>query len=450
MPTAFWLRAPATRQFRRFLLSRLLSILVLETTSVAVGWQVYALTHAPLSLGLVGLAQFLPALGLTLLAGAAADRFERRRIVLVCHALFGLVALCLGLAGLRGAPPLPAIYAVLVLLGSARAFNAPAAQALMPALVPTESFSSAVAVNSSVFQVGSIAGPALGGLLYALVGNAEPVYFLAAALSVVDVAALWGVHPRVEKRAARAVSWATVLAGVRYVWGHKVILGCISLDLFAVLLGGAAALMPVFAQDVLSCGPLGLGFLRGAPAVGAGLTGLWLARHPLTRRAGPSMLVGVALFGVCTVGFGLSKSYPLSLALLAVMGAADMVSVFVRLTLVQISPPPELRGRVNAVNMLFLGASNELGEFESGVTAQWFGAVRAVVLGGVGTLLVVALWLRLFPGLAKVDTLPVGEGRPTPGEAAAEADAEMSAGIGPHDVCGEGPERLGDTGAPSG
>ncbi len=444
MATAFSLRAPEARQFRRFLLSRLLAILVLETTSVAVGWQVYALTHAPLSLGLVGLAQFLPSLGLSLVAGTVADHVDRKRIVLVCHALFGVVALCLGLAGLRGAPPLWAIYAVLVLLGSARAFNAPAAQALMPSLVPAASFGSAVAINSSVFQVGSIAGPALGGLLYAWVGNAEPVYFLAAALAVVDIWALLGLHPRVEKREPRAVSWATVMAGVRYVWADKVILGCISLDLFAVLLGGAVALMPVFAQDVLACGPQGLGLLRGAPAVGAGLTGLWLARHPLRRRAGPTMLLGVAVFGLATVGFGLSRSFPVSLLLLAVMGAADMASVFVRLTLVQISPPPEMRGRVNAVNMLFIGASNELGEFESGLTAQWFGAVRAVVLGGLGTLAVVALWLRLFPGLARVDRLPTGEGRPTASEAAAQTDAELSSGLGPQDVCGEDMGRPGD------
>jgi MFS family permease len=424
---AFSLRAPENRDYRRFLLSRLLSILVLETTSVAVGWQVYALTHAPLSLGLVGLAQFLPSLGLTLLAGHVADRVDRRRIVLVCHGLFGLVALLLGLIGLRGNPSIAGIYVVLVLLGSARAFNAPAAQALMPSLVAREKFGSAVALNSSVFQVGNIAGPALGGALYAWVGNAEPVYFFAAALSVIDVAALWTLRPRSEARDSRATSWSTVLAGVRYVWANKVILGCISLDLFAVLLGGAAALMPVFAQDVLGTGPVGLGLLRSAPAVGAGLTGLWLSRHPLQRRAGPTMLAGVAVFGLTTIGFGLSHSVPLSLLLLAVMGAADMASVFVRLTLVQISPPPEMRGRVNAVNMLFIGASNELGEFESGLTAQWLGAVRAVVLGGVGTLLVVATWLRLFPELRRVDRLPTGPRAPTATEAAAHSDAERCA-----------------------
>ena len=222
-----------------------------------------------------------------------------------------------------------------------------------------------------------------------------------------------------------------MLAGVRYVWAHKVILGCISLDLFAVLLGGAEALMPIFAQDVLGTGPFGLGLLRSAPSLGAGLMGVWLARHPLKRRAGPTMLAGVALFGLSTVGFGLSRIFALSLAFLVVMGAADMVSVFVRLTLVQISPPPEMRGRVNAVNMLFIGASNELGEFESGLTAQWFGAVRAAVIGGVGTLVVVALWLRLFPGLRRVDSLPTGEAAPTASEAAAQAAVEMSPGIGP-------------------
>ena len=424
------LRAPEARDFRRFVLSRLLSILVLETTSVAVGWQVYAITRAPLSLGLVGLAQFLPSLGLTLLAGHAADQLDRRRIVLVCHGLFGGVALLLALAGLGGAPRMAAIYAVLVLLGTARAFNAPAAQALMPSLVPPEKFGSAVALNSSIFQVGIITGPALGGLLYALFGSAEPVYLLATLLSLVDVAALATLRPRAERREVRATSWATVLAGVRYVWTNKVILGCISLDLFAVLLGGAVALMPVFAQDVLGTGPWGLGLLRSAPAVGAGLTGLWLSRHPLQRHAGRTMLAGVALFGLSTVAFGISRSLPLSLLTLAVMGASDMMSVFVRLTLVQISPAPEMRGRVNAVNMLFIGASNELGEFESGLTAQWFGAVPAVVLGGVGTLLVVALWLKLFPGLLRVDRLP-GGGEATIAPEVGQAEARVAGAPGP-------------------
>ena len=396
-------RAP---DFRRFLGSRVLSILGLEMVSVAVAWQVYALTHRPIDLGYVGLAQFLPAVFLTLPAGHAADRFERRNVVLLCHLAFGVCAGLLALLAFRKVDtPLP-IFGVLVLLGTARAFNAPAAQALMPSLLPSGDFQNAVAWNSSSFQVASVAGPALGGALYAALGNAELVYLVAVGISVIDAAVLLGVRTRTGRMEARATSWATVLAGVKYVWENKVVLGSISLDLFAVLLGGAVALMPVFAQDVLHTGAWGLGLLRAAPAVGAGIVGLSLAIRPLSRRVGRTMLLGVAIFGAATVAFGLSRSLWLSLVLLVVMGGSDMLSVFVRLTLVQISPPPEMRGRVNAVNMLFIGASNELGEFESGLTAQWLGPVRAVVAGGVGTLLVVLAWTRLFPELRRVDRLP--------------------------------------------
>jgi MFS family permease len=396
-------RAP---DFRRFLGSRVLSIFGLEMVSVAVAWQVYALTHRPLDLGYVGLAQFLPAIFLTLHAGHAADRFDRRRVVLLCHLAFGVcAALLAALAFRRVSTPLP-IFVVLVLLGTARGFNAPAAQALMPSLVPEGDFQNAVAWNSSSFQVAQVAGPALGGALYAILGNAELVYLVAAGLAVLDAGVLLGIRARTGRMEARATSWATVLAGVKYVWENKVVLGSISLDLFAVLLGGAVALMPVFAHDVLHTGAWGLGLLRAAPAVGAGIVGLYLAARPLSRRVGRTMLLGVAIFGAATVGFGLSRSVWLSLLLLVVMGGSDMLSVFVRLTLVQISPPPEMRGRVNAVNMLFIGASNELGEFESGLTAQWLGPVRAVVAGGVGTLLVVLAWIRLFPALRKVDRLP--------------------------------------------
>jgi len=263
-----------------------------------------------------------------------------------------------------------------------------------------------VAWNSSTFQVGTVAGPALGGALYALLGNPQAVYLLAAAAALLDITVLAGVRTRTGRSESRATSWSTVLAGVRYVWHNKVVLGSISLDLFAVLLGGAAALMPVFAQDVLHTGAWGLGILRSAPAVGAGAVGLYLAANPLRRQVGRTMLIGVALFGAATVGFGLSRALWLSVLLLIVMGAADMLSVFVRLSVVQISPPPEMRGRVNAVNMLFIGASNELGEFESGLTAQWLGPVRAVVAGGVGTLLVVLAWSRLFPQLRRLDRMP--------------------------------------------
>lgn len=404
-------RSPALRAFRsfdyrRFLGSRLLSILGLEMVNVAVGWQVYALTRRPLDLGYVGLAQFLPPLFLTLPAGHAADRFDRRRVVLLCHLGFGVCSgLLAWLALTEIRTPVP-IFAVLVLLGTARAFNAPAAQALMPSLLPEADFPNAVAWNSSTFQVANVVGPALGGVLYALFGNPEAVYLLAAGLAVVDVLVLVGVKTRTGRMEHRAASWATVLAGVRYVWENKIVLGSVSLDLFAVLLGGAAALMPVFAQDVLHTGAWGLGILRSGPALGAGLVGLYLAAHPLKRHVGRTMLTGVAIFGVSTIAFGLSRTLWLSVLTLIVMGGADMLSVFVRLTVVQISPPPEMRGRVNAVNMLFIGASNELGEFESGLTAQWLGPVRAVVAGGVGTLLVVLAWTRLFPSLRSLDRLP--------------------------------------------
>jgi MFS family permease len=400
------LRAFRSLDYRRFLGSRLLSILGLEMVNVAVGWQVYALTRRPIDLGYVGLAQFLPPLFLTLPAGHAADRFDRRRVVLLCHLAFGLCSGLLAWLALREIrTPVP-IFAVLVLLGCARAFNAPAAQALMPSLLPEADFTNAVAWNSSTFQVANVVGPALGGGLYAIFGNPEVVYFLAAGLAVVDILVLLGVKTRTGRMEQRAASWATVLAGVKYVWENKIVLGAVSLDLFAVLLGGAIALMPVFAQDVLHVGAWGLGILRSGPAIGAGVVGLYLAARPLKRRVGRTMFIGVTIFGLTIIAFGLSRSLWLSFLILVVMGGGDMLSVFVRLTVVQISPPPEMRGRVNAVNMLFIGASNELGEFESGLTAQWLGPVRAVIAGGVGTLLVVLAWSRLFPELRRLDRMP--------------------------------------------
>ena len=405
-PRSNALRAFRSLDYRRFLGSRLLSILGLEMVNVAVGWQVYALTKRPLDLGYVGLAQFLPVVLLTLAAGHAADRFDRRRVILVCHLAFGVCSGLLAWLALgRVQTPVP-IFAVLVLLGCARAFNAPAAQALMPSLLPEADFPNAVAWNSSTFQVANVVGPALGGALYAAFGNPEAVYFLAAGLATLDVIVLLGVKTRTGRMEKKAASWATVLAGVRYVWENKIVLGAVSLDLFAVLLGGAIALMPVFAQDVLHTGAWGLGILRSGPAIGAGLVGLYLAAHPLKRHVGRTMFTGVAIFGATIIAFGLSRSLWLSMVILIVMGGADMLSVFVRLTVVQISPPPEMRGRVNAVNMLFIGASNELGEFESGLTAQWLGPVRAVIAGGVGTLLVVLAWSRLFPELRGLDRMP--------------------------------------------
>ena len=405
-PRSNALRAFRSLDYRRFLGSRLLSILGLEMVNVAVGWQVYALTKRPLDLGYVGLAQFLPVVLLTLAAGHAADRFDRRRVILVCHLAFGVCSGLLAWLALGGVQTPVPIFAVLVLLGCARAFNAPAAQALMPSLLPEADFPNAVAWNSSTFQVANVVGPALGGALYAAFGNPEAVYFLAAGLATLDVIVLLGVKTRTGRMEKKAASWATVLAGVRYVWENKIVLGAVSLDLFAVLLGGAIALMPVFAQDVLHTGAWGLGILRSGPAIGAGVVGLYLAARPLKRRVGRTMFTGVAIFGATIIAFGLSRSLWVSMVILIVMGGADMLSVFVRLTVVQISPPAEMRGRVNAVNMLFIGASNELGEFESGLTAQWLGPVRAVIAGGVGTLLVVLAWSRLFPELRRLDRMP--------------------------------------------
>jgi len=399
MPSAF-----AHREFRLFIGARFLSMVAAQMINVAVGWQVYAATHEPLDLGYVGLAQFVPAIGLSLVTGHVADRFDRRRVAMVCNVVTIAASVALFLLA-RGAAPVWPIYAVLLVIGTARAFAAPAQQALLPHLVPSETFGNAVALSSSIWSVGMIVGPAAGGLVYGLLESPVPVYAACAATYLCALLLLTSMRVRTGRMEKRATSWATVLAGIRYVWANKIVLGAISLDLFAVLLGGAVALLPMFARDILAIGPRGLGVLRSAPAVGAAAMAAFLAYKPLERRAGPVMFACVALFGAATIAFGLSRSFALSLAALFVVGASDMVSVFVRQQLVLLATPEEMRGRVTAVNMVFIGASNELGEFESGVTAQWLGAVRAVVVGGVGTLVVVATWCALFPALRKVDRL---------------------------------------------
>ncbi len=391
--------------FVRFQLARMLSTLGTQVASVAVGWQVYELTHRKIDLGYVGLAQFAPAVSLALVTGAVADRFDRRRVVALCHAAIALCFVALfALSRARVATPLP-IYAVLVAFGTARAFLAPANQAMLPSLVPVEMFAQAMAWSSSIWQVAAVSGPALGGLLWGPVGGG--VFALSAACSLASVALSLSLRPRPAPRApdARRPSLDALLAGVRYVWTTKLVLGAVSLDLFAVLLGGAVALLPVFAGDILHTGAWGMGLLRSAPAAGAGAMALWLAYHPIDRRAGAAMLACVAAFGAATVAFGLSKNFYLSLAALMVSGAVDMVSVVVRQHAVQLATPDAMRGRVSAVNLVFVSTSNELGEFESGVTAEWLGPVRAVVAGGVGTMLVVALWTWLFPPLRRLDSL---------------------------------------------
>lgn len=399
-----WWAAFTHRQFNLFQGARLLAALGTQMQSVAIGWQVYALTQRPMDLAWVGLAQFVPAAALSIVTGHVADRVERRRIMMTCYAAMTALMVALAAFAHTGAGVAP-IYAVLVGVGIARAFLGPASQSLVPALVPPEHFANAVTWGSSFWQGAMVVGPTLGGIAYAAFGGAERVYLLAACAMVGAFVLLALMHRVAVPARAEPASGRTLLAGVRYVRDNQVILGAIALDLFAVLLGGATALLPIYARDILHSGPWALGALRSAPAVGAAVTGVVLALRPIERRAGAKMLACVAVFGVGTVVFGLSRSFWLSLAALAVVGAADMVSVIVRSALVQIATPDAMRGRVSAVNMVFIGASNELGEFESGLTAQLFGTVPSVVLGGVGTLLVVALWVWRFPKLRSVDRL---------------------------------------------
>ncbi len=391
--------------FRRFQAARLSSVLASEMVAVAVAWQVFELTHRALSLGYVGLAQFLPSFLLFLVAGHAVDRFDRRRVLLAVQSSYAVIVALLLAYTLAGAHAAALIYVILALQGSTRAFGGPAGQALMPELVPELHFANAVTWGSSTFMVATIVGPGLGGLVYAWFGGAAPVYALAVAMYLFAFGFTFAIRTRTGRMEFRAASMETLFAGFHYVRNQPIIFGAISLDLFAVLLGGAVALLPIFASDVLHTGVRGLGLLRAAPSAGAMLMALLLAFFPIRRRAGRLMLLCVALFGATMVGFGLSRSLALSLALLFVSGAVDMVSVVIRQTLVQLKTPAHVRGRVSAVNSLFIGTSNQFGEFESGLTAQWLGAVPATVLGGLGTLVVVALWWRWFPPLRNVESL---------------------------------------------
>lgn len=391
--------------FRFYLAARFLTTFSSEMQSVAVGWQIYDLTHRALDLGFVGLAQFLPGICLFLLTGTVADRIPRERIVRGCSAGFALCSVLLLFFTLRHvATPYP-LYGVLLLNGTVRAFNAPASQAFLPLLLPREVFQTAVAWNSSTFQTATIAGPMIGGILYGLTGSPVPVYICCAIGYTTSFVAFGFLSVIPQARASMNRTSGVVLEGLKYIWKTKLILGATSLDLFAVLLGGAVALLPVYAREILHIGATGLGILRAAPGVGAVLTSLALARWPLSRNAGTAMLWCVAAFGIFTVAFGFSKSVILSLIMLFLIGASDTISVIVRSTMIQLSTPDEMRGRVSAVNMVFIGASNEVGQFESGLTAQWFGAVPATILGGAGTVLVVVLWAIMFPQLRKLDRL---------------------------------------------
>ncbi|RWY83594.1 MFS transporter [Rhizobium leguminosarum] len=389
--------------YTRFFFARFLLSFSQQIVSVAVGWQMYDQTGSAIYLGLIGLVQFLPSLLLILVTGSVADRYNRRAIAALCSLVSALCTLALLVMTLMGSfTPLP-VFAVLLIFGIERAFMSPAVQSLAPNLVPEQALSNAIAWNSSSWQLAAITGPVLGGLLYGV--SAPTAYTVAVIFSVLGAALLYMIPKPVQKTTGETKSWAMILGGFSFIRAEKVVLGAISLDLFAVLLGGATALMPIFARDILTLGPWGLGLLRAAPGLGAIVMAIFLAAYPLRHRAGIYMFIGVALFGVGTIIFGISTNTEVSIAALALMGAADMVSVYVRESLIALWTPDQLRGRVNAVNMVFVGASNELGEFRAGTMAALFGAVPAVVIGGIGTLVVAAIWASSFPKLRGIDTL---------------------------------------------
>ncbi|MBV8636376.1 MAG: MFS transporter [Burkholderiaceae bacterium] len=392
------------RNFSFYLSARILGTVAVQMQSVAIGWQVYAMTGNVYDLGMIGLAQFAPFLCLILFAGHVADVFNRRHIILCCFVAQLLCSLSLFGYTMSGSPVVWPVFAVLVLYGSARAFMMPATQAVLIHLVPTESFSKAVALSSSSFQVAVILGPTLGGLIY--LAGPRAVYCTVAALLTLAIVLMSRTRLSAQPPKREPATWHTLFEGLRFVWSQPMVLGAMSLDLFAVLFGGATALLPAFASDVLHAGPTALGLLRTATGIGAALTSVALAFRPITSKVGRWMFGGVALFGAGTVVLGMTDSLAIALVALFLMGAGDMVSVYIRHILVQFATPDAIRGRVSAVNAVFIGASNELGEFESGVTAGWFGLIRALILGGVATLFVTATWAKLFPILSRMDRFP--------------------------------------------
>lgn len=394
------------RDFLNLLLARFLTSLAAQMMVVAIGWQVYEVTRDALDLGLIGLSQFLPFVLLILPAGYAADHLDRRRIVTACYAIQGIAAaLLLGLTWYGTFADIRLVFVVMVLVGVARAFAMPTGQALLPNVVPPDDLKQAIAFSSSSMHAAVVLGPVLGGILF--VGGAALVY--GASLVLLMIALVMSLLIRAGGKSTtrrEPVNVAALLSGIKFVWTKPVVLGAISLDLFAVLFGGATALLPIYASDILDVGPVGLGFLRTAPGVGAAVCALVLAFLPIARHVGLWMFGSVALFGVCTVVFGISTWFWLSLSMLVLLGAADMVSVYIRHLLVQLATPDEIRGRVSAVSAVFIGASNELGDFESGVTAAWWGVVPAVVIGGIASTAVAVIWMKLFPMLTRMDRFP--------------------------------------------
>lgn len=391
------------RSYSMFFAARFLAAFATQIISVAVGWQMYDVTKSTFYLGVIGLVQFLPSLLLILVTGSVTDRYNRRAIVSICLTVSALCAAALLFLTVSGTfAPLP-VFVVLTVFGIERAFMGPAVQSLAPNLVPEKDLANSFAWNASSWQTASIVGPVAGGLLY---GLGPTVAYSVALLFMVCGALLVFLIPKpAQRKAGEPTSWSYILAGFGFISREKVVLGAISLDLFAVLLGGAVALMPVFASDILELGPLGLGMLRAAPGVGAIAMAIYLATFPIRHDSGAKMFIGVAVFGLGTLVFGLSETAWLSIVALAIMGAGDMISVYVRETLIALWTPDEVRGRVNAVNSVFVGASNELGEFRAGMMAHFIGTVPAVVVGGIGTLAVSVIWALTFPQLRKIDTL---------------------------------------------
>jgi MFS family permease len=391
------------RPFALFWSARVMSSVAFQMMSVAIGWQIYSITHSAFALGLVGLSQFLPMFMLTLVVGHVADRYDRRTIAFVCQAIQGVAALTLCIATWRGVPSQGLIYLIAAIAGSARAFESPSMAALLPNLIPRDQLQYATAWSTSANQTAQILGPAMGGLLYGL--GALTVYGAVAVAFIGAAVVLSSIKIEQVVRTRTPLTFESLFSGIAFIRRKPVILGALSLDLFAVLLGGATALLPVFARDILHAGPWALGVLRAAPAVGALAGSIYLAHFPLRQRAGTALFGGVIAFGIATILFGLSRNLYVSLIALAALGASDVISVVVRMSLVQLQTPDDMRGRVGAINSLFIGTSNQLGEFESGMTAGLFGAVPAVLIGGVGTIAVAWLWMRLFPGLRATRSL---------------------------------------------
>ena len=405
-----------SRDFRFYSAARLIGIMGAEAQSVGVAWQVYQITHSALALGYTGLALFLPGIFFVLPAGHVADRYDRRTVILTCYTVQAIATFALLWLALHHSQNIWLIYSILFVIGAGRCFSGPAASALVPTLVPKDHFVNAVTWGASIFQIANATGPMIGGLLFTiplahLFGgrfanfNGAPLVYCFTLFGLLSFLSFFSVIKPRGAAEKKGFTVDTMLAGLRYVIGTRLLLGSISLDLFAVLLGGAASLMPIFAVDILHSGANGLGLLRAMPSLGALVVSLTLLVYPIKRRAGKIMLVCVGIFGVATIIFGLSRNIVLSCIALIFIGASDMISVVVRSSILQLATPPEMRGRVSSINWLFIGVSNEVGEYESGLTAHWWGAVRAVVIGGIASVAVTGSWSVFFPALRHADTL---------------------------------------------